>query len=270
MIAKPPGIDDIFPTDFPCDYQGEPLPFLGELWSVAWAYSLSERGAQAVAASFRVKTLISPFEVVKQVRLEKDADWFTLSYRITNCGFGGYDFFFGIHPGVSVYPGSRLLFPITQAVVDENWPAERFCPKGTEYSWPNLPLKGGGSYDLSIVPEPSARLWMFHYGLKLDRGYLAVWHPVLHQAYAAVFDPGVFTHLLFYLGYGGWRHTYSVIPQIATGYPATLTEVIQAGRQQTLAPGETWEAAARFFCLTGMGSEDAVGRRLEHESGRGQ
>jgi hypothetical protein len=260
------GIDDIFPTDFPCEYQGEPLPFLGELWSVSWAFTLSERSGTAVEASFAVKTLISPFEVQKRVRLERDADFFEISFRITNIGYGDYEFFFGIHPGVAVYPGSRLIFPITRAVVDENWPAERFCPKGTEYSWPRLPLSAGGACDLSTVPEPSERIWVFHYGVKLERGYLAVWHPTLRQAYATIFDPGVFRHLLFYLGYGGWRHTYSVIPQIATGYPAALTEAIKAGRQKSLQPGRAWEAAARFFCLTGVEREEAVIRRLENES----
>jgi hypothetical protein len=109
---------------------------------------------------------------------------------------------------------------------------------------------------------------MFHYGIRLAEAHLAVWHPALRQAYAVVFDPGVFRHLLFYLGYGGWRHTYSVIPQIATSYPASLTEAIRAGRQQTLSPGRTWEAGARFFCLTEMASEQAVAERLERESGR--
>ena len=57
------GIDDIFPTDFACDYQGEPLPYLGELWSVAWTYSFGERSREAVEAVFEARTPISPFEV---------------------------------------------------------------------------------------------------------------------------------------------------------------------------------------------------------------
>lgn len=259
------GIDDIFPTDFPCDYQGEPLPFLGELWSLAWSYRLGEQSEAAVEVTLTARTPISPFEAQKRVRLERDADSFTMSYRITNIGFGDYEFFFGIHPGLNVYPGSRLIFPIARALVDENWPPERFCPKGTEYSWPMLPLSDGGTWDLSTVPEPRERMWVFHYGLRLERGYLAVWHPSLRQAYASVFDPGVFPHLLFYLGYGGWRHTYSVIPQFATGYPAALTEAIKAGRQKVLRPGASWEAAARFFCLSGVESEEAVTARLEKE-----
>jgi hypothetical protein len=112
--------------------------------------------------------------------------------------------------------------------------------------------------DLSTAPGPDARWWTFQYGFDVREGFLAVLNPVLRNAYCCTFDRGFFPNILFYLGYGGWRNTYSIIPQIATSYPGALTDAIAAGRHRTLGPGESVETEVKIHCLTDVRDEREV------------
>jgi hypothetical protein len=259
------GIDDIFPTDFPCVYRNEQLPYLGELWTNDWSSAVVEDSGGTVEMAFSTRTVISPFEVTKRMKLRGDDDFLSVTYSIRNMGFDSYDWFFGIHPGVEVAKGSRLLFPIREALIDDAWPSGIFADKGTRYQWPLCPNAAGGVMDLRDVPGPDAGWWSFHYGLELSEGWLGVYHPRLKNAFCMTFDPVFFRSLLLYLGYGGWRNTYSIIPQIATAWPGNLADVISAGKQHTLAPGKTAETSVGFHCLTSLNDENHVKKRIDQQ-----
>jgi hypothetical protein len=76
------GIDDIFPTDFPCLYRNEQLPYLGELWTNAWEYRL-EKEKNDVALTLVTRTAVSPFEVRKTLGCMRmmGSSRSTMSYR---------------------------------------------------------------------------------------------------------------------------------------------------------------------------------------------
>ncbi len=262
------GIDDIFPTDFPCEYRNEQLPYLGELWTNAWDFQLSEDTGRAAELVLRTRTVISPFEVEKRVRLCDGDGGFSVRYSIRHIGFAPYGFYFGVHPGVTVVPGSRLLFPIRRAVIDDTWPAGVLAAKGTEYAWPDCPAADGKRRDLSVCPGPEQGWWTFHYGREVTEGLLAVLNPELGNAYCTSFDPSFFPYLHFYLGYGGWRNLYSIIPQIATSWPASLAAAVAAGTHRTLGPGEAARTEVGFHCLTGVQDEKSLRSALKAEAGR--
>jgi hypothetical protein len=255
------GIDDIFPTDFPCLYRNEQLPYLGELWTNTWSSRLTQADDAGVEVLLSTRTVISPFEVTKRIRLEGEDDHISVRYAITNIGFSAYDWFFGIHPGVEVEEGCRLLFPIREALIDDAWPLDVLAAKGTRYAWPLCPTARGGTIDLSQVPGPEG-WWTFQYGMELAEPWLAVHNPARQSAFGIAFDRGFFKSLLFYLGFGGWRNTYSVIPQIATAWPGNLSEVVASGMQRSLQPGESATTEVSFHCLTGVRDEAAVRTRL--------
>jgi hypothetical protein len=255
------GIDDIFPTDFPCLYRNEQLPYLGELWTNAWEYRL-EKEKNDVALTLVTRTAVSPFEVRKTLRLHADDGFFSIDYAIQNTGYSAYDWYFGIHPGVEVTPGSRLIFPIRSAVVDDAWPTGILAAKGTKYTWPLCPSATGASIDLSVAPAPEEGWWTFQYGLDVQERFFAVINPTHNNAYCQTFDKAFFPNLLFYLGYGGWRNTYSIIPQLATGWPGSLADAVVAGRQRTLRAGEATKTTVSFHCLTNVKDEKTVRARL--------
>ncbi len=257
------GIDDIFPTDFPCTYRNEQLPYLGELWTNAWECEMGRCDGARAEAVFRTRTVISPFEVEKRVSLSDAESFVTVRYAIRNIGFAPYDWSLGIHPGVAVEKGCRLLFPIREAIIDDAWPAGTLAAKGTSYAWPHCPTGAAGkAIDLRAVPGPEAGWWTFQYGPELTRSWLGVFDPGHDSAFCMTYDRDFFRSLLFYLGYGGWRNTYSIIPQIATGWPGDLAGAVSAGRQRTLAPGESAATEVRLLCLSGVRSEEAVEKRL--------
>ena len=256
------GIDDIFPTDFPCTYRNESLPYLGELWTNAWDWQVVDEGSETAAVVLKTRTVISPFEVEKRISLRGEDRHFTVRYAIRNIGFSGYDWFFGIHPGVEVTKGSRLLFPIRTAIIDDSWPPGIIGGKGKEYRWPLCPKGDGTTIDLRDVPGPEEGWWTFQYGRDLEAGFFAVHNPVHRHAYCSTFDREFFPHLHFYLGYGGWRNTYSIIPMIATGWPASLSDAVAAGRHRTLRAGETAVTEVLFHCVTNVTDENEVRKGL--------
>ncbi len=257
------GIDDIFPTDFACAYRNEALPYLGELWTNSWDWQVddsAEKGAVSVRLSTR--TVISPFEVEKRITLRGEEDRFSVRWHIRNIGYSAYDWYFGIHPGVEVARGGRLMFPLRAAVIDDCWPPGLMGRKGTEYRWPMCPAEKGGAIDLREVPGPEAGWWTFQYGLDLQEGFLGVLDPSARRAFCMSFDKDFFPNLNFYLGYGGWRNTYSIIPQIATGWPAALSDTVAAGRHRTLGPGESAATEVIFHCLTEVANEQEIRGRI--------
>jgi hypothetical protein len=257
------GIDDIFPTDFPCTYRNEQLPYLGELWTNAWDSRIDE-GIDGVSAELRTRTAISPFEVKKTVVLKGEENCFSMDYEIRNIGFAPYDWYFGIHPGLEVSEGSRLVFPISTAVVDDTWPAGVLASKGTRYTWPACPTASGGTLDLGVAEGPEAGWWTFQYGLDVREGLLGVINPRHSHAYCTTFEKDFFPNLLFYLGYGGWRNTFSIIPQIATCWPGSLSEAVAAGRHRTLAPEQAAHTRVKFHCLTKIRNEADIRSRISN------
>jgi len=255
------GIDDIFPTDFPCVYQNEQLPYLGELWTNDWDYRIDCEG-ENVSVTLVTRTAISPFEVTKTIRLRADDSFFSVTYAIRNIGCAAYDWYFGIHPGIEVSKGSRLIFPVRAAVIDDSWPRGTLAAKGTEYIWPMCPRADGTVIDLSTAPGPEAGWWTFQYGLDVQERWFAVLNPAHAHAWCQTFDKVFFPNLHFYLGYGGWRNTYSIIPQLATGWPASLADAVEAGKQRTLGPSESAETMVLFHCLTRIRNEKEIKARL--------
>jgi hypothetical protein len=257
------GIDDIFPTDFPCSYRNEALPYLGELWTNAWDWQVEDPGdGDSVAVRLSTRTVISPFEVEKRITLRGEEDRFRVRWHIRNIGYSEYDWYFGIHPGVEVTRGSGLVFPLRAAVIDDSWPPGLMGGKGTEYRWPLCPTEKGGNIDLREVPGPEAGWWTFQYGLDLQEDFLGVLDPTARRAFCMGFDRAFFPNLNFYLGYGGWRNTYSIIPQIATGWPAALSDTVAAGHHRTLGPGESTFTEVTFHCLTEVASEQEIRARI--------
>ena len=255
------GIDDIFPTDFPCLYRNEQLPYLGELWTNAWEAAIERDDGNVAEAVFRTRTVISPFEVEKRVRLAEGQSHVAVRYTIRNIGFSPYDWFFGIHPGIRIEKGFRLILPIEEGVIEDGWPEGILAAKGTRYRWPLCPTTNG-SVDLRAVPGPEAGWWSFQYGPSLTRPWIGVLDPNRKSAFFMSFDLSFFPSLLLYLGYGGWRNTYSVIPQIGTGWPGDLAGAIEAGRQRTLGVDQSMSTEIHLGCLSDVASDAEFGEKL--------
>jgi hypothetical protein len=68
------------------------------------------------------------------------------------------------------------------------------------------------------------------------------------------FDRSIFPVAWLWGVYGGWRGIYAVALEAWTAQPARLDEVIAAGRERVLNPGESLETELRFIAYEGIAS----------------
>src|SRR5690349_3670218 len=57
------GIDECIPTGQPSRYRGEDYPYLGEVWSLPWGYSIEKETEEELVVHLWRSTVISPLLV---------------------------------------------------------------------------------------------------------------------------------------------------------------------------------------------------------------
>ena len=249
------GIDEIAPTGHSCVVAGEQLPFLGEFWSQAWGHAVEGRGPERVAIHLWAEGVITPLRIDRWMSLESGEAVLRARHRLTNVGTEPVPFMWGIHPGLAVRPGSRIDVPARRAVYAEGHRANGVAA-GTEFAWPALPTPSG-PLDLSVARPPEPPSWELVHAMDLTGGWLALTDPD-GSGFAMGFDPAVFPAVWVWGVWGGWRGLYAVAIEPWTAWPARLDEVIAAGRQRTLAAGETLETQMTYTAYEGLAAVTAV------------
>ena len=157
------GIDDAIPTGHPCMVDHEELPFLGEVWSLAW--SAEQDGADAVR--FTRNGVITPFRIERRMELRSGEPFVRMRHTITNVGTAPFDFIWGIHPALPLGPATRIQVPARRGYVQDSWPNDRLGARGSEYDWPLAAIAEQGL-------QPGGT-WDHHFATELEAGWLAVW-----------------------------------------------------------------------------------------------
>src|SRR3990170_5480623 len=252
------GIDEIAPTGHPCVIDGEQLPFLGEFWSQPWRHTIDDRGPDRAVVHLWAQGVITPLRIDRWLELSADSPVLTARPRLTNVGTEPFDFMWGIHPGIAVWPGSRIDVPARRGVYAEGH-ASLGVDAGTTFDWPQLPAQGG-PIDLGVARSPVPPTWELVYATELDEGWLAVTDPDGGSGIAIAFDLAVFPVVWQWGVWGGWRGLYTVAVEPWTAWPARLDQVIEAGRQRTIEPGATLETEVRYVAYEGLTSVTSVDR----------
>jgi galactose mutarotase-like enzyme len=249
------GIDEVAPTGHASTVNGEQLPFLGEFWSQAWGHAVDDHGPERAAVHLWAEGVITPLRIDRWLELVPDSAVLHARHRLTNVGLEPVDFAWGIHPGIAVRPGSRIDVPARRGVYAEGHEADGIEP-GTEFDWPILP-SAAGSLDLSVARGTHPPSWELTYATQLAGGWLAVTD---HDGsgFGVAFDERVFPVVWVWGVWGGWRGLYTVAVEPWTAWPARLDEVISAGRQRRLKPGETIETELRYVAYEGMATVSGI------------
>jgi hypothetical protein len=234
------GIDEVAPTGHACVVNGEQLPFLGEFWSQAWRHRVVANDPDHVAVQLTAGGVITPLLLERTMELRAREPFVRSRHRITNAGPFPVPFMWGIHPGLSIRPGSRIFVPASETVFAEGH-EELGVEPGTRFAWPKLPASGDRQIDLSIARPPDPQSWQLVHAFGLSGGWLAVTDPPTRSGFAMSFDPTVFPVIWLWGVYGGWRGLYAAAVECWTAWPTRLDEVMEAGRERVLEPGESLE-----------------------------
>lgn len=258
------GWDELFPNDEVAIIEGENYPDHGELWTGNWS---AEPFSQIDLAGVRLKyiTPISAIEIEKTIRLRNQL-CIEFEHRFTNRGRTDFPFLWKLHPAMAVSPQHRVDFPAMKVQLERAFPGTLAGASETA-DWPAIKTPAG-NVDLRRVTPENARQLYFFYGTEMKGNWCALTNTNIRLSCALQFDPEVFPCCWLFATYGGWRNYNVAVFEPCTGYPLNFDAMKAAGRQRSLAPGESLHTEVRFLVQEGLrcvGSIDASGKMAEEQ-----
>jgi len=252
------GWDEIFPTGDRAALHGEPLPYMGELWSVPWTARTEVVDDEAAVWTSTFAT-IAPARFERRLSLQGDEPVLRARYRIDNLDVRPLPFLWGIHPAFAVGPSYRVDLPANSMLVGVSSDPS-MGRVGESYVWPYLPDASAprGRRDIRTVRPRSDAVYGGHWATDLTDGWLALTDTDSRRGLALSFSRDVFPHVWLWQVYGGWRGHHHVAIEPWSGYPMQLEEAAAAGRVRYLDPGATFSAEVAFILFDGLERVESV------------
>lgn len=254
------GWDELFPNDEVATIAGREYPDHGELWTGEWS-ACALTGESEKGWKLEFQTPLSSIRVEKTIVLRRDDPRIYFRHRFTNLGSTPFPFLWKLHPAMNVSANHRLDFPPMRVILEPAFPGTlEGAP--IENSWPLIELDHR-RIDLRCIPDAAAQQLYFFYGAQMQDGWCALTNTSTGLACGWRFDPAVFPCCWLFATYGGWRDYNVAVLEPCTGYPLSFAAMQAAGRQRTLAPGESLQTDVLFSVQENMrsvGCIDAEGR----------
>lgn len=252
------GWDEVFPTDGPCEADGNTYHDHGDLWIAPWTWDLEASTGTSATVHLTAQSTSLPCRADKWLTLERGSDQIELRLRLTNLSALPFRFVWNQHVAHALVPGSRLHLPVSRLGVVGNAPS---LGDASEVDWPCW-----NDRDLSLVAGAEAGTLELLYALDLSDGWCAVRHPtpalVLHLAY----DNEVFATPWLWRAFGGWRGHHLLLTELCTSLPGDLRSSITNGSAATLQGEQSLETTvtvtvASQFDASARGDQDPLRRR---------
>jgi galactose mutarotase-like enzyme len=254
------GWDEIFPTGDIARLHDEPLPYMGELWSVPWSAAEVDAGSTAASLVTTGLGTIAPARLERTLELRDDEPVLRVRYRLTNLDVRPLPFLWGVHPALAVTAAHRMDLPAGRMLVGVS-SGPKMGQVGATYDWPQqAESPGPGRRDASHVLPADATAFGGHWATELREGWWAVTDTGSRRGLALSFPRDVFPYLWLWQVYGGWRGHHHLCLEPWSGYPMQLEQAMEAGRQRELAPGASLEAELAFVLFSGLERVTSVSR----------
>ncbi|MEO8608401.1 MAG: DUF4432 family protein [Chloroflexota bacterium] len=242
---------ELFPScNDPTTYNGQKIPFHGEVVHLSWTYRIEEQHEDRLAVRFSVETKATTFRLERVMRLERDSMRLVLDETVTNIGAEAQHFVWGHHcvvGGPWLEAGCKLDMPAKTITTIEQIYEEktaRLAP-GQHEPWPHALDRKGGRVDLSVIPGPEVHSHDDVYLTDLTAGWITVTNPRLNISFGLEWDAQVFKWIISWQPYGGAE----VLPFKGLPYAAgiepwisskPLGAAVEAGEAILLAPGASF------------------------------
>lgn len=229
-------MDECLPTGWACEYKGENLPDLGELWSLPWEYKIIKEKPQEIEIYLKRTTVIYPLLVERWISLKKEESSLFMKHRITNLSSSKLELNWGIHPTFNINSSWEIDIPAEEVLIEHSYPDNWLGKKGTKYSWPYAINKERKRIDMRKIPPIEKNTHDLHYAYKLKDGYLSLVNRKENLGIRFIFPKEIFKVIWLWLVYGGWRGLYLAGIEVWTGYPVKLSDAVESGEYAELKP----------------------------------
>ena len=209
------GVEEAFPTGYEDGFEGNAIPFFGEIWPIAWEVTKQEKDYISMLCYSSI------FPVIIHKTYSLNGPDLECHYSIKNLSNSPIPLMFGVHPSIAVKKGDRInIAPGDYRIgLSEGMPDG--CEAGKSFTWPVC-----GKENLSVVPEIDKEDRCMEFSTdKLNRGFFSLEDD--SENLNIRFDEKVFTALSLWYIWGGWRGHRCLMFEFYTGYPFKLSEAVK-------------------------------------------
>ncbi|HEY6332824.1 MAG TPA: DUF4432 family protein, partial [Blastocatellia bacterium] len=264
------GWQELFPNCGPLSlHQGAEIGQHGEVAGLPWDFHILKDDVDEIEVQFDVRTVRTPFRLVRRVALRREESVLRLSEYVTNEGGQRVYFTWGHHPALG-YPfleeGCRIDLPQCLIAVPPEFAQvnSRLAPDQSE-PWPIALGRDGTPVDLSAIPSPDAHChdMLFLHGI--TDGWYAVTNQKQKLGFGLRYPADTFKVLWYWLvcrgamDYPWWGATYNIALEPCATMPI-LSEAAKKNEALSLEPGQILESELLAVAYEGT---DSVSRITE-------
>ncbi len=259
------GWQEIFPVGgWTTEYKGAEFGLHSETPLLPWKPQIILDTEEEVAVKFSVRTVRSPYSLVKTLRLKANEAILHIDETVTNEGEEEMHFMWGHHPAF----GGRFLDE--NCVIDvpakniesakDPSPGNRVAP-GEFSPWPMIKRADGlGKVDLSIIPPKSDRSMDMCFLTDLEAGWYALTNQKLQTGFGMTWDHNFFKHIWYWMVFGGaygypsYGRYYTLALEPWTSYATAggFHQILKEGGAVRIAPGASISTSMKAIAYTGV------------------
>ncbi len=246
-------------------HQGAELGQHGEVLLLPWQYAITRDEPDEIEVRFDVRTVRTPFHLIKTLSLRRNEPVLRIHERVTNESGQEVDFTWGHHPAFGwpfIDESCRVELPECRIKTLEEFTSATSRLKGGQTSqWPMAAAIAGGEIDISRVPGPetASQDMIFLEGMR--EGWYAVTNNRLRVGFSLRYPADLFNRLWYWqvfrggMNYPWWGSTYKIALEPCATLPV-LSRAAQQGEALRLAAGESREIEMLAIAYEGLGIGD--------------
>jgi galactose mutarotase-like enzyme len=253
-------------------HQGAEIGQHGEVALLPWAYTITKDTPDEIEITFTVRTVRTPFHLVKKLSLRRTEALLRIHERVTNEGGQAVDYLWGHHPALGwpfIDEHCRIDLPACRIrTMAEYLMTTSRLQADQDRAWPMGEGRDGSAIDLSIVPAPDIQSSDMIFLEEIKDGWFAVTNTAKRVGFAMRYPAEVFKVLWYWQVYRGgrdypwWSATYNLALEPCVALPV-LERAAKSGNALTLEAGESREVELLAIAFEGF---DSVARVNEDGS----
>lgn len=242
-------------------HQGAEIGQHGEVLLLPWRYSIMKDDADEIEIRFDVRTVRTPFHLIKTLSLGRNQSILRISERVTNESGQEVDFTWGHHPAFGwpfIDENCRVDLPPCQIRTFAEYSPENSRLKAEQSSrWPMARSPDGSQVDLSRIPGPDVAAQDMVFLEDITDGWYAVTNTAMKVGFAMRYPADIFKVLWYWQVYRGgrdypwWSSTYNIALEPCASLPV-LAKAVERGQSLSLSAGESLEIEMLAIAYEGL------------------
>jgi hypothetical protein len=248
-------------------HQGAEIGQHGEVLLLPWRYTITKDEPEEIEIRFEVRTVRTPFYLIKTVGLRSNEAVLRIRELVTNEGGQDVDYAWGHHPALGwpfIDESCRVDVPdCSISTLGEHTPPGSRLKPDQNTQWPMAQGTDGTQVDLSRIPGSDAAASDMVFLSGMTDGWFAVTNTARKIGFAMRYPVEVFKRLWYWQVYRGgrdypwWSGTYNIALEPCTSLPI-LSRAVERGEALRLAAGESCEIELMAIAFEGLDKVSSV------------